>query len=120
MDKCRSCRHYIIKERSGDMCIWGCELSTCVINDFGKTLNGEPVIVYASELKYGDAADMKTHVNLKIIEELEKIKHEIGKEFVDLQDGSEEWRGYVNDSVLSCYEIVENRIHELKGENNET
>ena len=50
-----------------------------------------------------------------IIEELEKIKAEIGKEFVDLQDGSEEWRSYVNDAVLSCYEIVENRIHELKG-----
>lgn len=48
-------------------------------------------------------------------EELEKIKAEIGKEFVDLQDGSEEWRSYVNESVLSCYEIVENRIHELKG-----
>lgn len=50
-----------------------------------------------------------------IIEQLEKAKHEIGNEFVDLQDGSEEWRSYVNDSVLSCYEIVENRIHELKG-----
>lgn len=50
------------------------------------------------------------------IEELEKIKAEIGKEFVDLQDGSEEWRSYVNESVLSCYEIVENRIHELKGD----
>ena len=48
-------------------------------------------------------------------EELEKIKAEIGEEFVDLQDGSEEWRSYVNDAVLSCYEIVENRIHELKG-----
>lgn len=52
------------------------------------------------------------------IEELERIKAEIGKEFVDLQDGSEEWRSFVNESVLSCYEIVENRIHELKGENN--
>ena len=52
-----------------------------------------------------------------LIDELEKIKHEIGGEFVDLQDGSEEWRSYVNESVLSCYEIVENRIHELKGEN---
>ena len=54
-------------------------------------------------------------VNNLLIAELEKIKHEIGKEFVDLQDGSEEWRSYVNDAVLSCYEIVENRIHELKG-----
>ena len=50
------------------------------------------------------------------IEELEKIKAEIGEEFVDLQDGSEEWRSYVNDAVLSCYEIVEKRIKELKGE----
>jgi len=49
------------------------------------------------------------------IEELEKIKEEIGKEFVDLQDGSEEWRSYVNDAVLSCYEIVEKHIAELKG-----
>lgn len=48
------------------------------------------------------------------IEELEKIKHEIGEEFVDLQDGSEEWRSYVNDAVLSCYEIVEKHISELK------
>lgn len=50
------------------------------------------------------------------IEELEKIQHEIGNEFVDLQDGSEEWRSYVNDAVLSCYEIVEKHIKELKGE----
>ena len=57
----------------------------------------------------------KAQENKQIIEELEKIKEEIGKEFVDLQDGSEEWRSYVNDAVLSCYEIVENRIHELKG-----
>ena len=49
-----------------------------------------------------------------IIEELEKIKAEIGKEFVDLQDGSEEWRSYVNESVLSCYEIVDKHIMDLK------
>ena len=54
--------------------------------------------------------------NNKIEEELEKIKHEIGKEFVDLQDGSEEWRSYVNEAVLSCYEIIEKHISELKGE----
>ena len=51
-----------------------------------------------------------------VIEELEKIKHEIGNEFVDLQDGSEEWRSYVNDAVLSCYEIVDKQIMALKGE----
>ena len=51
-----------------------------------------------------------------IVEELEKIKHEIGKEFVDLQDGSEEWRSYVNEAVLSCYEIIEKRISEMRGE----
>lgn len=50
------------------------------------------------------------------IEELEKIKHEIGKEFVDLQDGSEEWRSYVNETVLSCYETVDKHIKTLKGE----
>ena len=49
-----------------------------------------------------------------IIAELEKIKAEIGKEFVDLQDGSEEWRSYVNESVLECYEIVDKHIAELK------
>lgn len=47
-------------------------------------------------------------------EELEKIKEEIGEEFVDLQDGSEEWRSYVNDAVLSCYEILEKHIKENK------
>ena len=51
-----------------------------------------------------------------VIAELEKIKQEIGKEFVDLQDGSEEWRSYVNDAVLSCYEIVDKHIIDLKGE----
>ena len=51
-----------------------------------------------------------------IVEELEKLKHEIGKEFVDLQDGSEEWRSYVNEAVLSCYEIIEKRISEMRGE----
>ena len=51
------------------------------------------------------------------ITELEKIKGEIGNEFVDLQDGSEEWRSYVNDTVLSCYEIIEKHISNLKGDN---
>ena len=50
-----------------------------------------------------------------VVELLEKIKAEIGEEFVDLQDGSEEWRSYVNDAVLSCYEIVVNHISKLKG-----
>lgn len=49
-----------------------------------------------------------------IVEELEKIKQEIGKEFVDLQDGSEEWRSYVNEAVLSCYEIIDRHLSELK------
>lgn len=114
MDKCRSCRHYIIKERSGDMCIWGCELSTCVINDFGKTLNGEPVIVYASELKYCDAADMKTHVNLYIIEELENIWEKI-RALPDINPD------YPMDKTIhiSRYEvqkIIYERLAELKGE----
>ena len=66
---------------------------------------GNPVIDFESK----DYAEC-------VIEELEKIKAEIGKEFVDLQDGSEEWRSYVNESVLSCYEIVEKHISKLKGE----
>ena len=56
------------------------------------------------------------YANAKTVEELEKVKTEIGEEFVDLQDGSEEWRSYVNDAVLSCYEIIEKHISELKGE----
>ena len=72
--------------------------------------------------QYIDAQSIKDIINTepsvedKTVEELEKIKHEIGKEFVDLQDGSEEWRSYVNETVLSCYEIVEKHIKELKGE----
>ena len=112
MDKCRSCRHYIIKERSGDMCIWGCELSTCVINDFGKTLNGEPVIVYASGLKYGDAADMKTHVNLKIIEELEKIRAEILSEYPHAESDKARLTGY---GIHIALEFIDKHICELKG-----
>ena len=82
-----------------------------------KLKSGEPF----SELYFEDwekALEMgiKALENQKsVIEELEKIKHEIGKEFVDLQDGSEEWRSYVNESVLSCYEIVDKHISELKG-----
>ena len=30
----------------------------------------------------------------------------VGKEFVDLQDGSEIWRSYVNETVLSIYDEV--------------
>lgn len=51
-----------------------------------------------------------------LAEELKKIQHEIGNEFVDLQDGSEEWRSYVNDAVLSCYEIVDKYIMDSKEE----
>ena len=51
-----------------------------------------------------------------LIEILETIREEIGKEFVDLQDGSEEWRSYVNETVLSCYEIVDKHIMNLKEE----
>jgi len=114
MDKCRSCRHYIIKERSGDMCIWGCDLSTCVINDFGKTLNGEPVIVYASELKYCDAADMKTHANLKIIEELENIWDEIRA----LPDINPDYPmdKTIHISRYGVQEIIYKHLSELKGD----
>ena len=111
MDKCRSCRHYIIKERSGDMCIWGCELSTCVINDFGKTLNGEPVIVYASELKYCDAADMKTHVNLQIIEKLKRIRSKI-----DALDKYGPTFHRYNQAIGDCIDIIDEEIDELGGD----
>ena len=73
------------------------------------------VVKWCIESKVEDAFESKDYAEC-VIEELEKIKAEIGKEFVDLQDGSEEWRSYVNESVLSCYEIVEKHISKLKGE----
>ena len=87
MNSCLECKHYKRSERIGVKCCeFGLHESYC-------------------EKDKEDFA----------IEELEKIKAEIGKEFVDLQDGSEEWRSYVNESVLSCYEIVDKHISELKG-----
>lgn len=38
----------------------------------------------------------------------EKIEKIVGAEFVDLQDGTEEWRDYVNDTCLSILEKVHN------------
>lgn len=69
--------------------------------------------IYDSGVEFGCKVTAKDKAE-DIIEELEKIKHEIGKEFVDLQDGSEEWRSYVNEAVLSCYEIIEKHLSELK------
>lgn len=38
---------------------------------------------------------------------LRDIKAEVKKQLVDLQDGSEEWRSYVNDTVLETLEIID-------------
>lgn len=43
------------------------------------------------------------------LEEVKKAREEIIKQGVNLQDGSEEWRSYVNDTVLDCVEIM-NRL----------
>lgn len=42
-----------------------------------------------------------------------KVMIDIPKEFEsDLQDGSEEWRSYVNETVLECVEILDKLIAE--------
>ena len=41
---------------------------------------------------------------------LNDVKKEISQQFVNLQDGSEEWREYVNDTVLESLEILDKHI----------
>lgn len=44
------------------------------------------------------------------LEEVKKAREEIMKQGVNLQDGSEEWRSYVNETVLDCVEIMNKLI----------
>ena len=44
------------------------------------------------------------------LDKIKKARDEISKQFVDLQDGSEEWRSYVNETVLECVEILDKLI----------
>ena len=44
------------------------------------------------------------------LDKIKKAREEISKQFVDLQDGSEEWRSYVNETVLECVEILDKLI----------
>ena len=83
--------------------------------NYHNELNYTLAQIYDSGVEFGCKVTAEDKAE-DIINELEKIKEEIGKEFVDLQDGSEEWRSYVNDAVLSCYEILEKHISKLKGE----
>lgn len=46
---------------------------------------------------------------------VKQAREEITKQFVDLQDGSEEWRSYVNEAVLECVEILDKLIAESEG-----
>ena len=60
------------------------------------------------EIKYG---------NVKAIplDKVRQAREEMLKQFVDLQDGSEEWRSYVNEAVLECVEILDKLIAESEG-----
>lgn len=49
------------------------------------------------------------------LDKVKKAREEISKQFVDLQDGSEEWRSYVNETVLECVEILDKLIAESEG-----
>lgn len=44
------------------------------------------------------------------LDKIKEAREEITKQFVDLQDGSEEWRSYVNETVLECVEIMDKLI----------
>lgn len=48
-------------------------------------------------------------------DKVKKAREEISKQFVELQDGSEEWRSYVNEAVLECVEILDKLIESEVG-----
>lgn len=58
--------------------------------------------------------DWQEEVKAISIDKIKKAREEISKQFVDLQDGSEEWRSYVNETVLECVEIMD-RLIESEG-----
>lgn len=51
--------------------------------------------------------------NKMLKEAVGKIKEDVQHSFVDLQDGSEEWRSYVNDAVLEIFESIEKHMEGL-------
>lgn len=54
--------------------------------------------------------DWQEEVKAIPLDKIKKAREEISKQFVDLQDGSEEWRSYVNETVLECVEIMDKLI----------
>lgn len=59
--------------------------------------------------------DWQEEVKAISIDKIKKAREEITKQFVDLQDGSEEWRSYVNETVWGCVEIMDKLIAESEG-----
>lgn len=59
--------------------------------------------------------DWQEEVKAIPLDKVKKAREEISKQFVDLQDGSEEWRSYVNETVLECVEIMDKLIAENGG-----
>lgn len=58
--------------------------------------------------------DWQEEVKAIPLDKIKQAREEISKQFVDLQDGSEEWRSYVNETVLECVEIMD-RLIESEG-----
>ena len=54
--------------------------------------------------------DWQEEVKAIPLGKVKQAREEISKQFVDLQDGSEEWRSYVNETVLECVEILDKLI----------
>lgn len=59
--------------------------------------------------------DWQEEVKAISIDKIKKAREEITKQFVELQDGSEEWRSYVNEAVLECVEILDKLIESEVG-----
>lgn len=80
------------------------------IDEIEKILNDE------HEVKIGRIRRIVEDAEDKEIptDKIKKAREEIQKQFVDLQDGSEEWRSYVNETVLECIEIMDKLIAEIE------
>ena len=73
------------------------------------------ISTYAQEL-FHDTINSAPTIKAIPLDKVKKAREEISKQFVDLQDGSEEWRSYVNETVLECIEIMDKQIAESEGE----
>lgn len=80
------------------------------IDEIEKILNDE------HEVKIGRIRRIVEDAEDKAIplSKVKQAREEISKQFVDLQDGSEEWRSYVNETVLECVEIMDKLIKEVE------